>query len=42
MEIGLTSSLETPLPHASKIIGIVVSEEHMLVEEICSLELLLL
>ena len=42
IEIGLAGSLEMPLPYASRIIGIIVSEEQMLVEEISSLELLLL
>ena len=42
IEICLTSSPETPLPYASRVMRVVVSEEHMLAEEIFSLELLLL
>ena len=41
IEIGLTSSPETPLPNASRVIGVVVCEEYVLAEEIISLEFLL-
>ena len=41
IEIGLTSSPETPLPNASRVIWVVISEEYVLAEEIISLELLL-
>ena len=41
IEIGLTSSPETPLPNASRVIRVVVFEEYMLAEEIISLEILL-
>ena len=41
IEIGLTSSPVTPLPNASRVIGVVVFEEYVLVEEIISLELFL-
>ena len=41
IEIGLTSSPETPLPNASRVIWVIIFEEYMLAEEIISLELLL-
>ena len=41
VEIGLTSSPETPLPNASRDIWVVIFEEYVLAEEIISLELLL-
>ena len=41
IEIGLTSSPETPLPNASRVIWVVVFEQYVLAEEIISLELLL-
>ena len=41
IEIGLTSSPETPHPNARRVIRVVVFEEYMIAEEIISLELLL-
>ena len=41
IEIGLTSSPETPHPNASRVIWVVIFEEYVLAEEIISLELLL-
>ena len=40
IELGLTTSPDTPLPYASRVIGVVVGEEFMLGKEIFSLELL--
>ena len=41
IEIFLTSSLEMPLPNASRVIWVVIFEEYVLAEEIIRLELLL-
>ena len=41
IKICLAGSPETPLPNASRVIGVVVSEEYVLAEEIISLEFLL-
>ena len=40
IEIGLAGSPEMPLPYASRIIWIIISEEYVLGKEIFSLELL--
>ena len=40
IEIGLAGSPKTPLPYASRIIWIIISEEYVLGKEIFSLELL--